>query len=111
MRKKIPGFEKKMHTDELLLAYLDGAAATPLDGNGDLGERSDSALSLASTVTLEAVSTPPSAPIVVKAFCPFNQLFVSIPFPNEVDGWVYGFTAMMLAGKRSIAGTLQTLSF
>ena len=29
---------KKMdasHTDDLLLAYLDGAAATPLDGNGE----------------------------------------------------------------------------
>ena len=80
-------------TDQLLLAYLHGVEdGAPLGGGATrLEERSDSALSLASTIAFDAAPAAPTAPRVIKAFCPFNQLFVTIPFPNEDDGWVYRY--------------------
>eukprot|EP00966_Prymnesium_polylepis_P334924 7390275-Prymnesium_polylepis.3 len=80
-------------TDQLLLAYLHGVDGGDHvnDHKERLEERSDSCLSLASTVAFDAVPTTPPSPRVIKAFCPFNQLFVSIPFPSEDDGWVYRY--------------------
>ena len=91
IRKKIPSSRKKngcaaRHRPALrLLAYLHGVEdGAPLGGGETrLEERSDSALSLASTIAFDAA---PTEPRVIKAFCPFNQLLVTIPFPNENDG-------------------------
>ena len=77
-------------TDQLLLAYLHGVGDVAVSEESRL-ERSDSALSLASTIAFDAAPAAPTAPRVIKAFCPFNQLFVTIPFPNEDDGWIYRY--------------------
>jgi hypothetical protein len=100
-------------TDQLLLAYLHGVDdGAPLDG-GELRieERSDSALSLASTIAFDAAPSAPIAPRVIRAFCPFNQLIVTIPFPNEDDGWVYRYDIGGQSQHRwDFEGTLALLS-
>ena len=78
-------------TDQLLIAYLHGVGDVAVSEESRLQERSDSALSLASTIAFDAAPAAPTAPRVIKAFCLFNQLFVTIPFPNEDDGWVYRY--------------------
>jgi hypothetical protein len=84
--------EKKMDshadTDSILLAFLNGVGDQPLLNENSMHSRSDSALSIASTIALDTVSMP-LHPHVIKTFCPFNQLFVSIAFPSEENGWVY----------------------
>lgn len=99
--------------DQLLLAYLHGVGdGAPLDGGESrLEERSDSALSLASTIAFDAPPAAPSTPRVIKAFCSFNQLFVTIPFPNEDDGWVYRYDIGGQSQHRwDFEGTLVLLS-
>lgn len=78
--------------DSLLLAYLQ---ASDENIHQDLATegRSDSALSLASTIdALHSPSAPPVAPpLLIKTFCTMNGLFLTIEMPNLTsnDGWVY----------------------
>lgn len=74
--------------DSLLLAYLQASDEyNPKDLTND--ERSNSALSLASTV--EVLDSPRDAPsLTIKAFCVINGLFLTIELPTTNDnGWIY----------------------
>ena len=78
--------------DSLLLAYLQ---ASDEHIHKDLASegRSDSALSLASTIdAMESPSaTLSSTPLLIQTFCTMNGLFLTIAMPNSTpnDGWVY----------------------
>jgi hypothetical protein len=82
-------------SDQLFLAYLHCARGNDaLTGTGErLDERSDSAMSLASTIAFDIPPTTVDAHPrhLIKAFCAFNGLFVTIAFPSEADGWVYRY--------------------
>ena len=56
-------------------------------------ERSDSSLSLASTV--------PSPTIYIKAFCVINELYITIEFPDPDNGWVYRYDMVRILSSCS----------
>ena len=74
--------------DQLLLAYLQSSNGDDalIDTGGRLDERSDSAMSLASTIALDispTVDAHPRHTVIIKAFCTFNGLLVTLAFPSQ----------------------------